>query len=92
MPSASGRPRRGTIRHAALTEVIGRVHLDSRGTYGARRVHAELTLGQGLSVGRCAVELLMHRAGHRWRVRASALPAHPQRGHGFRPRRTAFLA
>jgi hypothetical protein len=56
-------PSARAIRHAALTELIGRVHLDSRGTYGARRVHAELTLGHGLSVGRCAVELLMHRAG-----------------------------
>jgi putative transposase len=46
-----------------LTDRIGRVHLDSRGTYGARRVHAELTLGHGLSIGHCAVELLMHRAG-----------------------------
>jgi putative transposase len=51
------------IRHAALTELIGRVHADSRGTYGSRRVHAELTLGHALSVGRCAVEALMRRAG-----------------------------
>jgi transposase InsO family protein len=85
-------PPARAIRHAALTELIGRVHLDSRGTYGARRVHAELTLGHGLSVGRCAVELLMRRAGGRWSVRTSALPAHPQRGHGFRPGRTALLA
>jgi transposase InsO family protein len=49
--------------HAYLTELIRRVHLDSRGTYGARRVHAELTLGHGLEVGRCAVEMLMARAG-----------------------------
>ena len=56
-------PSARSIRHAALTESIGRVHLDTRGTYGARRVHAELTLGHGLSIGRCAVELLMHRAG-----------------------------
>ena len=55
-------PSARAIRHAYLTELIGRVHLDSRGTYGARRVHAELTLGHGLSVGRCAVELLMRRA------------------------------
>jgi putative transposase len=38
-------PSARAIRHAALTELIGRVHLDSRGAYGARRVHAELTLG-----------------------------------------------
>lgn len=56
-------PSARAIRHAALTDLIGRVHLDSRGTYGARRVHAELTLGHGLSVGRCAVESLMRRAG-----------------------------
>jgi hypothetical protein len=56
-------PSARAIRHAGLTELIGRVHLESRGTYGARRVHAELTLGHGLSVGRCAVESLMRRAG-----------------------------
>ena len=39
-------PSARAIRHALLTDVIGRVHLDSRGSYGARRVHAELTLGR----------------------------------------------
>jgi transposase InsO family protein len=56
-------PSARTIRHALLTELIRRVHLEGRGSYGARRVHAELVLGQGLVVGRCAVELLMRRAG-----------------------------
>ena len=56
-------PSARAIRHALLTEFIRRVHLVSRGTYGARRVHAELVLGQGLIVGRYAVELLMARAG-----------------------------
>lgn len=56
-------PSARALWHAYLTELIRRVHLDSRGTYGARRVHAELTLGHGLEVGRCAVELLMARAG-----------------------------
>ena len=56
-------PSARAVRHAYLTEIIREVHLDSRGTYGARRVHAELTLGHGLVVGRCAVELLMQRAG-----------------------------
>jgi putative transposase len=55
-------PSARAIRHALLTDVIRAVHLDSRGTYGARRVHAELTLGHDLVVGRGAVELLMHRA------------------------------
>jgi len=56
-------PSARAIRHAWLAELIGQVHQWSRGTYGARRVHAELTLGHGVSVGRCAVELLMSRAG-----------------------------
>ena len=32
-------------------------------TYGARRVHAELTMGLGIVVGHGAVEMLMARAG-----------------------------
>jgi putative transposase len=51
------------IRHAWLTELCQQVHTDSRGTYGARRVHAELTLGRGLTVGHNQVELVMRRAG-----------------------------
>ena len=51
------------VRHAWLSEVIRGVHVDSRGVYGARRVHAELTLGHGIAVGHGAVELGMRRAG-----------------------------
>ena len=51
------------IRHAWLTELIVKVHTDSRGAYGAARVHAELTLGHGITVGHGAVEMLMRRAG-----------------------------
>jgi len=51
------------IRHAWLTDRIVEVHQASRGTYGARRVHAELRLGRGIVVGHGAVELLMRRAG-----------------------------
>jgi putative transposase len=51
-----------SIRHVWLTDIIRDVHGTSRGTYGARRVHAELTMGRGLTVGRYAVELLMRRA------------------------------
>jgi putative transposase len=53
-------PRR--IRHAWLTDLIGAIHQASRGTYGAPRVHAELTLGQGIIVGHNTVSLLMRRA------------------------------
>jgi transposase InsO family protein len=50
------------LRHVWLTEQIRAVHLASRGTYGSRRVHAELRLGQGIIVGYHAVEMLMRRA------------------------------
>jgi putative transposase len=44
-------PSQRAIRHAWLTDQILAVHTASRGTYGARRVHAELTLALGLAVG-----------------------------------------
>lgn len=44
-------PSERSVRHAWLTDVIRRVHVDSRGTYASRRVHAELTRGHGLAVG-----------------------------------------
>ncbi|BCJ70426.1 hypothetical protein GCM10009779_34250 [Polymorphospora rubra] len=53
------------LRHVWLTDQIRAVHLASRGTYGSRRVHAELRLGRGLVVGYHAVEMLMRRAGIR---------------------------
>ena len=55
-------PSARAVRHAWLTEQIRTVHTASRGTYGARRVHAELTLGLGLRVGHNQVEMLMARA------------------------------
>lgn len=56
-------PSERAIRHAWLTDIIRQIHADSRDVYGARRVHAELTLGRGVSVGIRAVESLMQRAG-----------------------------
>ena len=56
-------PSARAVRHDLLTDVIRRVHSDSRGIYGYRRVHAELTLGHGLTVGHEAVHLLMRKAG-----------------------------
>jgi putative transposase len=55
---ASGR----ALRDAELVERIRRIHADSRGTYGAPRVHAELRF-QGVRVGRKRVERLMRSAG-----------------------------
>lgn len=42
--------------------MITQAHVESNGTYGARRVHAELTMGRGIKVGHNAVAMLMHRA------------------------------
>ncbi len=55
-------PSARTIRHIWLTDLIRQIHTTSRGTYGARRVHAELTMGYGVMVGHNAVEMLMSRA------------------------------
>lgn len=46
----------------ALTEKIRAIHERSRGTYGAPRIHAELT-AQGVHVGRKRVARLMRAAG-----------------------------
>ncbi|MGI3224214.1 transposase [Streptomyces sp. GTA36] len=39
------------------------IHAASRGTYGSRRVHAELGLGLSIQVSHGTVELLMQRVG-----------------------------
>ena len=56
-------PSARALRHAWLTEQIQAIHAVSRGTYGARRIHAELTLGMGIQAGHGAVAALMRRAG-----------------------------
>jgi putative transposase len=56
-------PSQRAIRHAWLTDLIAQTHTESRGIYGCRRIHAELTLGRGITVGHGQVELLMRRAG-----------------------------
>jgi hypothetical protein len=66
-------PSERDVADAHLLDVIIDVHVAARGTYGARRVHAELRLGRRVEVGRRRVERLMrcHRlAGvhrRRWR-------------------------
>ena len=61
---AKNRPMSPTmIRREWLTGRIREIHAMSRGTYGARRVHAELTKGRGIYVGRGLVTILMHNAG-----------------------------
>jgi transposase InsO family protein len=56
-------PSARALRHAWLTERIREAHAASRGTYGSRRVRAELVLGRGIAVGHQAVERLMRIAG-----------------------------
>ena len=51
------------MRREWLTALIREVHVDSRGTYGARRVHAELRMERGIRVSLNLVTLLMHNAG-----------------------------
>ena len=47
-----------------LLERIETIHEESQGTYGARRIHAELQ-DQGIRVGRKRVARLMRAAGLR---------------------------
>ena len=58
---------------AELAERIRKIHEESRGTYGAPRVHAELLLGQAIRCSRKRVARLMRLAGlagvHRRRLR-----------------------
>jgi len=81
----SRRPSARDVDDAHLLNVIIDVHAAARGTYGARRVHAELTLGRRLAVGRGRVERLMrcHRlAGvhrRRWRHPHRELATWPDR-------------
>ncbi len=56
-------PSPRAVRHAWLTDVIRQVHAASYGSYGAKRVYAELVLGRGIQVGHNAVAMLMQRAG-----------------------------
>lgn len=55
-------PSPRTVEDARLIETIRRIHYDSRCTYGAPRVHAELRLGLGLAIGRKRVARLMRQA------------------------------
>ena len=55
-------PSDRALSDAWLTERIHEIHAQSRGTYGAPRVHAELRR-QGIRVGRKRVERLMRAAG-----------------------------
>lgn len=76
-------PSARTLRHVWLVEQIRVIFAEYRRTYGARRVHAELTLGRGISVCRQTVETLMRRAelrGVSGRPRYRSIPNTPTAG------------
>jgi putative transposase len=52
------------LRFAWLTELVRAIHADSRGTYGWRRVYAELVYGHGVIVNRKTVRKIMRLHGH----------------------------
>lgn len=58
--------------------MVAAVHEQSRGTYGAPRVHAELRLGMGLAIGRKRMARLMRTAGLRG-------ICHRRKRRGWRP-------
>jgi len=51
------------LRRQWLTGLIREVHVASRGTYGYRRIHAELTMAMGVQVSSRLVSVLMTQAG-----------------------------
>jgi putative transposase len=55
-------PSDRALGDAWLTEKIREIHAASDGTYGARRIHAELRLEHGIRVGRKRVQRLMRAA------------------------------
>jgi putative transposase len=61
--TAQAEPCRRRREDAVLRGTIREVHRQSRGTYGAPRVHAELRLGRDIRVGRKRVERLMRAEG-----------------------------
>lgn len=66
-------PSRRDLDQAHLMNLIYDAHKASYGTYGARRVHAELVLGQHIRVSHGRVERLIRSTGlqgvHRTRLR-----------------------
>jgi putative transposase len=51
------------VRFAWLTGLVRAIHADSRGTYGWRRVYAELAYGHGVVVNRKTVRKIMRLNG-----------------------------
>lgn len=56
-------PSDRALSDAWLTEKIKLIHEESRGVYGAPRIHAELRMGHDIKIGRKRVARLMKAAG-----------------------------
>jgi putative transposase len=56
-------PSQRALEDAFLTERIREIHRAARGVYGARRIHAELRMAEGVKVSCKRVERLMREAG-----------------------------
>ena len=54
---------KSALRRQWLTGLIQEIHIASRGTYGYRRVHAELTMAMDVQVSSRLVSVLMTQAG-----------------------------
>jgi putative transposase len=58
------RPTSATqLRREWLTGLIREIHVASRGTYGYRRIHAELTMAMNVQVSSRLISVLMTQAG-----------------------------
>jgi putative transposase len=60
---ATRAPSDRELTDAWLTEKIKQIHAENREVYGSPRIHAELRMAHGISVGRKRVERLMREAG-----------------------------
>ena len=88
-------PSDRALADAWLSEKIKQIHRDSRGVYGAPRIHAELRLEHGIRVGRKRVARLMKAAAiagirplKRWRTTIRVPGVEPAHG----PRRARLPA
>lgn len=82
-------PSPWAIRQAWLVDLIREIHVESFQVYGAPRVHAELTLGRGITVGHNTIALLMRRnanQGSAQPAQTTAETRHAHRGGPGRPR------
>jgi transposase InsO family protein len=59
LPLASAGPTPTELRRKWLGDLVAQVHHASRGTYGYRRVQAELILGRGVPVSRKLIAKIM---------------------------------